>query len=100
MVGKTIVGTEAEALIVQECKLKGYSQKTINSYLHYVKKFIKSEKQPREFLLALIEKHKSDKTVKSAGFAIRFYLNTIKKDSAEIQEILHPDKVFCRTENK
>lgn len=88
MVGKYFVGTEIDALIMQECKLKGYSQKTINSYLHHINKFIASKKQPRDYLLSLIEKGKSDETIRSAGFAIKFYLNIIKKDSAEIQKVL------------
>jgi len=80
--------TEIEDIIVQECKLKGYSQKTINTYLHHIKKFVLSEKTPREFLLGLIAKDNSDETVRSASFAIKFYLNTIKKESSEIQDVL------------
>ncbi len=81
--------TEMETIVVQECRLKGYSQKTIDNYLHHIKKFASSEKPPRDFLLGLIAKDNSDETVRSAGFAIKFYLNTIKKDSSEIQEILN-----------
>jgi len=79
---------EIEAIVVQECKLKGYSQKTIDNYLHHIKKFALSGKSPRDFLLTLIEKGDSDETVRSASFAIKFYLNTIKKDSSEIQDLL------------
>ena len=81
--------TEIESIVVQECKLKGYSQKTIDNYLHHIKRFALSGKPPREFLLALIEKGNSDETIRSACFAIKFYLNTIKKDSLEIQEVLN-----------
>ena len=81
--------TEIGAIIVQECKLKGYSQKTIDTYLHHIKKYVFSGKQPREFLLELIEKGNSEETVRSASFAIKFYLNTIKKESSEIQDILN-----------
>ena len=80
--------TEIETIVVQECRLKGYSQKTIDNYLHHIKRFALSGKSPREFLLALIEKGDSEGTVRSAGFAIKFYLNTIKKDSLEIQKVL------------
>src|SRR3989344_5862792 len=79
---------EIESIVVQECKLKGYSQKTIDNYLHHIKKFALSGKPPRDFLLALIENGNSDETVRSAGFAIKFYLSTIKKDSSKIQDIL------------
>jgi len=71
--------TEIEILISQECKLKGYSQKTIKSYLHHIKKFLASKKTPRDYLLTLIKKNKSDETVRSAGFAVKFYLKTIKE---------------------
>ena len=81
--------TEIETIVVQECRLKGYSQKTIDNYLYHIKKFVSSGKQPREFLLGLIEKGDSDETVRSASFAIKFCLNTIKKDSSEIQDILN-----------
>ena len=81
--------TEIESIVVQECKLKGYSPKTITNYLHHIKKFASSGKSPREYLLGLIAKENSDETVRSAGFAIKFYLNTIKKDSLEIQEVLN-----------
>jgi len=80
--------TEIESIVVQECKLKGYSQKTVYTYLHHIKRYVLSGKLPRNFLLALIEKGSSDETVRSAGFAIKFYLNTIKDDSSEIQDIL------------
>jgi len=79
---------EIETLITQECKLKGYSQKTIDTYLHHIKKFILSRKTAREYLLQLIEHSKSDETVRSSGFAIKFYLNMIKKDSSEIKDII------------
>ena len=82
------VGKETEALIVQECKLKGYSPKTTNNYLYYIKKYMKSGKHPRGFLLSLIDKGSSDETVRLAGFAIKFYLNSIKKDSSEIQKAI------------
>ncbi|MBS3137102.1 tyrosine-type recombinase/integrase [Candidatus Woesearchaeota archaeon] len=80
---------EIETIVIKECKLKGYSQKTIDAYLHHLKKFISSGKSPREYLLELITKDNSDETVRLAGFAIKFYLNTIKKDSSEIQDILN-----------
>jgi len=79
---------EIESVVIQECKLKGYSPKTVESYLYHIKRFAASGKQPREYLLGLIDKKASDETVRSACFAIKFYLNAIKKDSAEMQGIL------------
>jgi integrase/recombinase XerD len=78
---------EIESIVVQECKLKGYSPNTIDNYLHHIKAFAASKRQPREYLLMLIEKGTSDETVRLAGFAIKFYLNAIN-DSSEIQNVL------------
>jgi site-specific recombinase XerD len=75
-------------IIADECRLKGYSQKTIDSYIHHTEKFLASKKPVREYLLSLIASNKSDETIRSAGFAVKFYLNTIKNDSSEIQNIL------------
>ena len=80
--------SEIENLVVQECKLKGYSHKTIKIYFYYIKKFLASKKNPREYLLSLINSDKSDETVRSVGFAIKCYFKIIKKDGFEIQNIL------------
>ena len=74
-------------LIEDECKLKGYSQKTINNYVHHITKFLSSGKPAREYLLQLINSSKSDETVRSAGFAIKFYLKIVNESSA-IREII------------
>jgi site-specific recombinase XerD len=73
-------------LIIDECRLKGYSQKTTDNYLYHIKKFVSSGKSPRDFLLGLIAKDNSGETIRSAGFAIKFYLNTIKKDSSKTKK--------------
>ena len=83
-----LVGSEIGALVVQEGKLGGCSQKTIDSYLHHIRKFIESKKHPKEYLIQLIESRKSDETVRSACFAIKFYLNIVKRDSKEINRLL------------
>ena len=75
-------------IVTQECKLRGYSPKTIENYLHHIRKFLISNKPPREYLLGLISSNHSDSTVRSACFAIKFYLNAIKHDCPEIQDIL------------
>ena len=63
--------------ISNECKLRGYSKKTIKSYVYHVGKFLESKKSAKEYLLYLI-KNKSDETVRSAGFAIKFYFRILK----------------------
>lgn len=75
-------------LVTDECKLRGYSNKTLKSYLYHIKKYEESKKTPREFLLFLIKNKKSDETVRSAGFAIKFYLQLLKKNDPNIEGIL------------
>lgn len=79
---------EWKKLIVDECKLRGYSKKTIDNYAHHVERYLESKKSPREYLLFLIDKNKSDETVRSAGFAIKFYLKASKTDSQDINPII------------
>jgi len=76
-------------LVEEECKLLGYSPKTITNYIFHVNKYISSGKTPREYLLGLIENGKSDETVRLAGFAIKFYLTILTKDSSEILSVLN-----------
>jgi len=75
-------------IIADECKLKGYSRKTIESYTHHVNKFLESRKSPRDYLISLINKNKSDETIRSVGFAIKFYLRAYNKDSGDINSII------------
>jgi hypothetical protein len=49
-----------------EAKLRGYSQRTIQSYTFHVGRFLASRKTPREYLLSLINHDKADETVRSA----------------------------------
>ncbi|MBD3203098.1 tyrosine-type recombinase/integrase [Candidatus Woesearchaeota archaeon] len=75
-------------LISDECKLKGYSKRTIENYTYHVDKYLQSKKSPGDYLLYLITKNKSDETVRSAGFAIKFYLKASKEDSEIIEKII------------
>ena len=74
--------------VMDECRLKGYSSKTIDNYIFHISKFLESKKSPREYLLNLIETDKADETVRVSGFAIKFYLSLMKKDDVEIKTIL------------
>ena len=84
----SVIELNVEELITQECKLRGYSSKTIKSYLHHVRKFEESRLTPKAFLLDLIEKKKSDETIRSAGFAVKFYLQILKRNDASIEMVL------------
>lgn len=72
-----------------ELKLRGYSPQTIKSYEYHVKEFIESKKPPREFLLSLIQKNKSNETIRSTTFAIKFYLNILKKQDPSLDQIIN-----------
>lgn len=72
-----------------ELKLRGYSSKTIEIYTFHVQKFLKSGKSPRNYLLRLIESKKSNETIRSVGFAIKFYLSLLKRQDPSIQEIVN-----------
>lgn len=74
--------------VEDECKLRGYSVKTIGSYTHHIGKYLSSNKSARDYLLFLIDRKKSDETVRSAGFAIKFYLKITTKDPRDIDSIL------------
>jgi len=78
-----------QSKIEEEGKLRGYSIKTTQSYIHQVNLFLKSGKTPRQYLLGLIENKKADGTVRSAGFAIKFYLKLIYKENRNVKEILN-----------
>jgi integrase/recombinase XerD len=74
--------------IIDECKLRNYSKRTITIYLHYNQKFLDFvNKKPqqvthndlRSFLLYLIGKGKSSSTVNLAHNALNFYYNIIMK---------------------
>jgi len=65
--------------VEEECKLKGYSQNTIEAYKFHIQKYIESGKEAREYLLGMIEE-KADETIRLAGFAIKFYLKTKQKN--------------------
>lgn len=76
-------------LVEDECKLRGYSNRTIESYTFHIEKFIESKKSTKEFLLELINNNKADETVRLACFAVKFYLKLIKKESNELKEIIN-----------
>ena len=72
-------------LLVNECKIRGYSQKTIKTYSYFVGDFLNSPLTFREYLLKLIDKNPSDSTIRTATFSIKFFLNLIDvKDQTQI----------------
>lgn len=61
-------------LVHNECLMRGYSQKTRQSYAYWVKKYLESGKAYQPFMLLLINQGKASETVRLASAAIRFYL--------------------------
>ena len=62
-------------------KLKGYSPKTIKSYINIVNDFIKSGKSVEEFLLA--KSNKSRSTLRTPYFALKIYHKELLKQDFE-----------------
>ncbi len=67
--------------LIQEMKLRGYSSKTGEKYRDIVLKFLKSEKNPKEFLLSYSEK--SHSTLRGIYFAIKFFYENILDERFE-----------------
>ncbi|MFC1697800.1 tyrosine-type recombinase/integrase [Nanoarchaeota archaeon] len=65
--------------LIDDLKLKGYSRKTIRTYTYYAEKFVESGVGLEQFLLGLINFGKSRSTIRTAGFAIKFFLNREKQ---------------------
>jgi len=64
--------------LIEEIKLRKYSYQTGKAYISVVKRFLKSGKTPREFLLSYPNKSRS--TMRSAYFALKFfYENALNK---------------------
>lgn len=70
-------------LLVEEMKLRGLSKQTIKSYTNIVKCFLKSNKDPREFLLSKSEGSRS--TMRGTYFALKFYYETVLKQGFKEQ---------------
>ncbi|MFC1691783.1 tyrosine-type recombinase/integrase [Nanoarchaeota archaeon] len=64
--------------LIEELKLRRYSSQTAKAYLSIVSNFLKSGKEPREFLL--MQSNKSRSTMRSTYFALKFYyLNVLNE---------------------
>ncbi|MDI6806719.1 MAG: phage integrase N-terminal SAM-like domain-containing protein [Candidatus Aenigmarchaeota archaeon] len=68
--------------LIKEIKLRKYSYRTRKSYISIVKNFLKSCKEPKEFLLSYSNKSRS--TMRSVYFALKFfYKSVLQKEFAE-----------------
>jgi site-specific recombinase XerD len=61
----------------EEIKLRKYSPQTLKSYRFIVDKYLKSGKEPREFLLRYTEQSRS--SIRNAYFALQFFYQKVLK---------------------
>lgn len=71
------LGQEQIKRLIEELKLRRYSPKTINKYVHEVTVFLCSGKDARDFLLLHTEKSKS--MMRGVYFALKFYHEQVLK---------------------
>jgi len=61
--------------LIEEIKLRKYSYQTGKAYISVVKRFLKSRKTPREFLLSYSNKSRS--TMRNVYFALKFFYENV-----------------------
>ena len=61
--------------LIEEIKLRKYSYQTGKLYISIIKRFLRSGKTPKEFLLSNSNKSKS--TVRSTYFSLKFFYNNV-----------------------
>ena len=74
---KSLICGDWKIKLENEAKLRGFSPRTIQNYLHHIERYLGSKKTPREYLLFLIDKKQADETIRNTGFAIKFYLQVM-----------------------
>jgi len=62
--------------LIEEIKLRKYSYRTGKAYINVVKRFLKSEMEPRDFLLRYYS-DKSRSTMRQAYFALKFFYQNV-----------------------
>ncbi len=67
--------------LIEEIKLRKYSYQTGKTYILVVKRFLKSGKTPREFLLSYSNKSRS--TIRSIYFALKFFYENVLNEKFE-----------------
>lgn len=63
--------------LCEELRLRKYSKQTEKSYLNIIKNFLRSGKQPREYLLSYTDKSRS--AIRSVYFALKFFYENVLK---------------------
>ena len=85
----------------EELKLRGYSPKTVKSYVYIIKKFLieiqKSslnitENGVRKYLLNLMDKNYERETIRLTIAGIKFYLRNVEKRNIDLSSIPLPKR--------
>ena len=84
-----IIPSDWKKRLKNELITRGYSSKTNSMYTYYAQRFISSGMEFREFLLYLSETKKSKATIRTAGFAIKFFLRFFYKNNQEMLTTIH-----------
>ena len=75
-----------------ELRLKGFSSKTIKSYLFHIQRFLESGKELREYVLWLA-KRMDPRTINVAIAAIKFYFRNVLKQDVELSYLKRPKRL-------
>lgn len=62
-----------------ELKLRKYSTRTAHKYVFYVEKFLKSKKNPKEFMMKYADKSRN--TMRSVYFALNFFYKNVLNEN-------------------
>src|SRR3989344_1306625 len=78
--------------LTTEMKLRGFSQRTMKSYIYHVNDFLEycgqyDKCRKKEYILYLISQGKDPNTVRLAAAAIDFYIKKVKKEQPESVEL-------------
>jgi integrase/recombinase XerD len=73
MVNEGQIADNWKEKLIRECKLRGYSLKTVKAYVYHVGRFLDSGLSERDFLLNMIKEGKGRETVRQIGFSIKFF---------------------------
>jgi integrase/recombinase XerD len=80
MVKRDVRNGDWERIVENECKLRGYSARTIKGYVYQIRQFLKSGKCLEDYLVWMVDKGYMDESVRTAGFAAKFYLRAIGEE--------------------
>jgi site-specific recombinase XerD len=68
--------------LVSECRIRGYSKKTVSAYSFHIEKFLESGLSLKAFLDSLACMGFKSASIRQAGFAVKFYLGIFSFEDA------------------